>query len=170
MFNRSMLIKLLLIFVISLWLTPTQVLAQQTIGWVEYVNIGSQNFRLEAKIDTGADTSSVRAEILKKYSVAGEEWVQFRMENKQNQSVIFERKIERHAEIKGRSGPSVMRPVVRLGICLGNIYSDSEVNLAKRKNFIYPMLIGRNFLEGVFLVGSDKTHTSQPSCKEINSN
>ncbi|MGK0179920.1 MAG: hypothetical protein ACI8PD_001721 [Nitrospinales bacterium] len=168
--NRSRFIKLLLIYTVASWLIPAQVLAQQSIGWVEHVNVVKQNIRLEAKIDTGADTSSIKAEILKEYSVAGEEWVQFRMESKQNQPATLELKIERHAKVKGRSGPSSMRPVVRMGICLGNIYRDIEVNLAQRKKFKYPILIGRNFLEGVFLVDSGKTHTIQPSCKGINSN
>ncbi|GJL79913.1 MAG: hypothetical protein NPINA01_29020 [Nitrospinaceae bacterium] len=168
--KRSVSINLLPIFVLPVLLGASQGTTKQAIGWVEYVNVGKQNFRLESKVDTGADFSSINGEILKKFTVDGEEWVQFRVESKQNQSINLERKIERYAEIKGRLIPSIKRPVVRLGVCLGNIFRDIEVNLAERKNFNYPMLIGRNFLQGVFLIDSEITHTIQPSCREIPGN
>lgn len=165
MLTRSVSLNFLLFFILSFWLVASQVTAHPAIGWVEYADVGKQNFRLEAKIDTGADFSSINAEILKEFSVDGEKWIQFKIENQQKQYMNLERKIERYAEIKGRLMSSKKRPVIKLDVCVGNISRNIEVNLAQRKNFKYPMLIGRNFLQGFFLVDSEIIHTIPPSCK-----
>ena len=59
---------------------------------------------------------------------------------------------------------SIERPVISLGICLGNIYRQVNVNLADRTNYNYTMLIGRDYLNGVYIVDVEIVHTTKPTC------
>ena len=160
-------VKTGLIAIMLLTWSMAQAAGKQVIGWVEDVHINEARMNLVAKIDTGADKTSVKAKILKKFKRDGQEWVRFRIIDKHSHSVELERRIERYARIKRKMCPTLRRPVVKLGICLGNIFREVEVNLAKRKGFKYNMLIGRNFLQGVYLVDSALQYESQPQCPGI---
>lgn len=138
---------------------------KQAIGWVEKVTIDNSDFKLKAKIDTGATTTSVSAKILKKFVRNGENWMRFQIEDEKNNKLILERRVLKYVKIKRKLIFSIKRPVITLGICIGNVYRKEEVNLSDRKNFIYPALIGRNFLKGYFLVDSEKKFTVKPGCK-----
>ena len=54
-----------------------------------------------------------------------------------------------------------------LGICLGTIYKEVEVNLVDRSHFNYQLLIGRNFLIDSFLVDPSLTFSTKPKCKSV---
>ena len=165
--NRAGCGNFLLVIIPLLWLANGQAATKQTIGWLEYAHIGEANMRLEAKIDTGADTTSIKAKILKKFSVDGQAWIRFRLMDDHWHTAVLERKIERYVRIKRKMAPSIRRPVIRLGICIGNIYRDVEVNLSDRKNFKYQLLIGRNYLHDVYLVDAAQRHAVQPICPGI---
>ncbi len=135
------------------------------IGWVEKVQIFPETITVHAKIDTGADHSSLNVEALTKFIRHGEPWVRFSFTPQESKAVTLERKVIRYAKIKRKSADSQERPVVLLGICLGKTYkSDMVVNLANRGNFTYNMLIGRSFLRDTFIVDSSLTYTLEPSC------
>jgi len=138
---------------------------KQVIGWLENVKVDNSDFQLKAKIDTGATTSSLNAKVIKTYIKDNEDWLRFSVTNKDDQNVMLERKVERYVKIKRKSAKSVERPVIKLGVCIENVYRELEVNLANRNNFEYHMLIGRNFLQGYFLVDSELVYQSSPSCK-----
>lgn len=156
-------ILLLICFVL-----PTSVLnadVKPIIGWLEFVQITGSGLRVEAKIDTGADSSSINARILKKYTRNGEEWVRFRIDNKKGKELVLDQKIIRYVKIKRRRMVPIKRPVINLGICLGHIKRVVEVNLAERSNFEYKMLIGRDYLYNTYLVDSAMTFTTSPGCE-----
>jgi hypothetical protein len=73
------------------------------------------------------------------------------------------------ATIKQHDAESVTRPVIRLGICLGTVYKEVEVNLEDRSKFNYQLLIGRSYLKNSFLVDASATFTLKPNC-HVNSN
>ena len=54
-----------------------------------------------------------------------------------------------------------------MGMCLGNVYRVTEVNLADRSRFKQPVLVGRNFLAGHFAVDSARMRTVEPDCAEL---
>ena len=70
---------------------------------------------------------------------------------------------------RGSSGiwGSQTRPVVVLGVCMGDMYKDIEVNLVDRKGFLYPVLIGRSFLKENIVVDATLTFTREPVCKGV---
>ena len=155
------------VLVLLIGFGSAQATDKRVIGWLEYAHINEAKMRLRVKVDTGADFSSLKAKILKTFTRNGEDWVRFRLKDGHNDAVVLERKIIRYARVKRKMAPSIKRPVVMLGICIGNIYRDAEVNLAKRKKFKYEMLIGRNYLHNAFLVDSAQSYTVGPSCPGI---
>ena len=133
-------------------------------GYVEYVDIIGINERAKAKLDTGALTSSVNAEIIKRFKRDEKEFVTFRVVLDEEQEQVLEREVIRNALIKKKEGGNIRRPVVELELCIIGKLIKGEVNLSQRDHFIYPMLIGRNMLEDTFVVDSGKTFTTTKRC------
>lgn len=153
--------------ILMIWLggiTLVHAADKQSIGWLEKVSINNHELQLKAKIDTGATTSSLNAIIIKKFTRDKQRWVQFRVHNKEGEDIFLERKILRTVKIKRKLALPIKRYVISLGICLGNSYREMEVNLANRENFVYRLLIGRNYLKEHFLVDSSRTFTTSPNC------
>lgn len=139
--------------------------SERTIGWIEHVRIQPESLVMRAKIDTGADNSSLHASNMRVYQVNGEQMVRFDVENRDGEMARFELPLVRMAQIKRRGGAEPLeRPVVNMKLCIGNTLQVAEVNLADRGNFQYRMLIGRSYLGDQFVVSSSKTHMTEPSC------
>lgn len=136
-----------------------------TIGWIEKVRIHPSELTFNAKVDTGARTSSINARNIVEYEQEGEPWVRFDVVNKKNESVTLELPLEREAIIKRHFGEQQHRSVVLMGICLGTVFKKAEVTLVDREGFIYTMLLGRSFLEGDFLIDISKNFTIKPACE-----
>ena len=137
---------------------------KRIVGWIETVNIYPGNLEIKAKLDTGARNSSLNAENLEQFKRNGETWVRFDLRNYKNRTEIFEAKVIRTARIKQLGQEADIRPVIKLGICIGNTYKEVEVNLEDRSGFNYQMLIGRSFLKGSFIVDPGLTFTIKPDC------
>ncbi|MBU7586331.1 MAG: ATP-dependent zinc protease [Nostoc sp. TH1S01] len=140
----------------------------QTVGWVEKIKIPGVEKEVKAKLDTGATTTSIDAEILeqpKKDSESGG-MIKFRFQGRKDNTEIFERPIVRWVQIKSREGADIRRPVVRMKFCVAGRWVEEEVNLADREDFNYPVLIGRNMLkQSKLAVDSSRTFTTESSCQ-----
>ena len=137
-------------------------------GWIENVSIFPGNLMIKAKLDTGARNSSLNAKHIEEFERNREKWVRFDLKNWKGRTVSFETKVIRMATIKQHETESATRPVIRLGICLANVYKEVEVNLEDRSKFNYQMLIGRSYLRNSILVDSSATFKVQPDCQEAN--
>lgn len=157
--------QLILIFILY---TPYVVSAENvsltTIGWIESVRLLPEKFELQAKIDTGADHSSLGVVDWQSFERNGDEWIRYNVTNNDGHAQVFERPLERYALIKRKATESLKRPVVKMWVCLGKKKILTQVNLAKRTKFKYRMLIGRSFLKGEFLVDSAAKHTQSTEC------
>ena len=58
---------------------PSPAVAAETVGWLESVTILPGSRVLDAKLDTGADTSSLDARGIQVLQKNGEDWVQFKI-------------------------------------------------------------------------------------------
>jgi hypothetical protein len=131
-----------------------------TIGEVEEVVLMPSGLRLQARIDTGAATSSLDARDLKvKNSMA-----EFKLPKKYGSlqlhlPVIGWQNI-RSADFKEK------RPVVEITFCLGAKILHVEVNLNDRSTVKYPLILGRNALKDYFIVDCGRSHCLPPSCPE----
>jgi len=133
------------------------------VGWIERVSI-TPEFILQAKIDTGADNCSLHVEDIQPVQRDGERWVRFKVMNQTRESISMERKVLRIARIKRKENESQKRYVVYIGICLGDVYKEVQVNLVDRSGFKFHMLIGRNFLLDSFVVDPSLQYTREPLC------
>jgi hypothetical protein len=133
------------------------------VGWVERVSI-TQELILHAKMDTGADYCSIHVEDIQPVKKDGEKWVHFQVINRMGESISMERKVFRTARIKRKENDSQKRYVVYLGICLGDVYKEVQVNLVDRAGFKFHMLVGRNFLRDSFVVDPSLQYTREPLC------
>ena len=137
------------------------------VGWIEKIQILPENILLHAKIDTGADTSSLNVSNLEETVRKSKKWVKFTVTTQKGQSVILEKRVHRYVRIKRKGAKSQRRPVVKFDLCLGNIFKrNTQVNLADRKNFKFNMLIGRNFLALDAVVDATHTYKHEPNCVE----
>ncbi len=142
--------------------------SKQMIGWVENVQIYPSGLRLNAKADTGAENSSIKAKNIKIFEKNGTQRVKFTTMNKEGRDVDVDLPLVRTARIKSReAGLFRERPVVKMGICLGSVYKIVEVNLAPRTGFNYHIILGRSFLKENFIVDVERTFTAETACKEI---
>jgi hypothetical protein len=139
------------------------------LGWVEFVEFTDPSIRLKAKLDTGATTSSLNALNQKRFKRDGESWIRFDVEDPENPEnhVTFEAPIVRHVRIVRHGGETQRRPVVELGMCVGNVYRKRQFSLIDRTEFIYQVLIGRNFLRDHVAVDSGSTYLDEPRCKQL---
>jgi len=136
-----------------------------TAGWIEPVQIQPGGMLLDGKLDTGATTSSLDCDCITPQERDGKQWVRFGVRGKDGKVVHIEREVVRKVKIKRHFGGQQERLVVKLGLCLANVYKDVEVTLVDRTGFSYPLLVGRNFLKGNIVVDSDKRYTTEPACK-----
>ncbi len=137
-------------------------------GWVENVLIGKLGLKMKGKLDTGADSSSVHAYDVQMYKKGEKDtWVKFKLKGKNGRIIRYDQNVVRFAYIKKKEGGLLKRPVIRMPICLGDIYAHAEVNLADRGHFNYDILIGREFLAARVLVDPSRTFVSQPNCEAL---
>ncbi len=131
------------------------------IGELEYVSVIPETLRQKARIDTGAQTSSMGIMDSLFFERDGQKWVRFHVKDKiKNLVVEFERPLKRIAKIKRHQAEATERPVVELKIKLGQIELLREFTLADRSQFKYPILIGRNVLNNKFLVNVGQKFSS----------
>lgn len=149
-----------------LLLICSQVLASELYraGWVEKAVLYPQGIVLHAKLDTGAKTSSLNAPDPEYFTRDGQEWARISVTNKNIETVIVEAPVVRNVKIKRHFGESQIRQVVLLDLCIGKVRKIEEVNLVDRTGLNYPLLIGRNFLEGALLIDSGATYMLSPDC------
>lgn len=134
-------------------------------GWAEPVILEQAGFRLEAKLDTGAETSSLDAVDIRRFRRKGKSWVRFTVEDHdKGEMVRLERPLIRRVRIKQHDGDSQRRSVVSLTFCLGDHRREVEFNLIDRSQFEYPVLLGRSALAGIAVVDPDQVNLSQPDC------
>ncbi|MEM9014560.1 MAG: RimK/LysX family protein [Pseudomonadota bacterium] len=135
------------------------------LGYLEDVALGKRGLEMKAKLDTGADTSSVFARDIEIYKRGEKDrWVRFRLVGKDGRSVRYNQNVIRFANIKTKTGGSLRRPVIHLPLCVGGVRGLAEINLADRSDFNFDMLIGREFLAHRVLVDSGQTYVSEASC------
>lgn len=139
---------------------PVKTHALGVIGQVEPVYVLPLKFPLDARIDTGAETSSIDADNIKPFERDGEKWVAFDIINRQNgEKHHFEKPIVKVTEIV-RINQHEKRYVVAMNIKMGNVLmSNVKFTLADRDKFTYQVLVGRNILTGRAVVDTALSNT-----------
>ena len=131
---------------------------KQVVGALEMIGFDTLGIELEARIDTGATTSSLSASNVQKFERDGKEWVSFVLYNAQGKSVTVERQLARTVIIKRHGEEALDRPVVKLQMTIGKVSMLAEFSLTNRSKFTYPVLIGRNVLTDLIIVDVSHEH------------
>ncbi len=126
------------------------------LGEVERIWIDPPQAVLQARMDTGASSSSLHSENLVEFERDGEDWVRFDIKLDEKM-VTLEREILRYVRVYQQADPEgSRRPVVKLRVRLGNLNQEVEFTLADRSHLDFELILGRNFLTDVALVDVSK--------------
>ena len=143
-----------------------------TLGWLEWAWLKPGDIKIKTKLDTGAKTSSIDATEIETFERQGKTWVRFTIplserpeDSDLKADVAFERPVVRVIKIKDHENAASTRYVVNMSLCVGGKVMKTPVSLANRKNFNYPLLLGRTALKNGILVNSSKTFTASHSCR-----
>ncbi|MDH5927842.1 RimK/LysX family protein [Vibrio lentus] len=127
------------------------------VGHIEVVEVSGMTF--PAKLDTGADVSSMNAVNIKRFKKDGQDMVSFTYQNNQGDKQDFTKPVIDVMRIKAKKGEKVnIRPVVEMKVKLGDLEKEVRVNLQDRSRFEYSMILGKNFLKHGAVVSSDEDY------------
>jgi len=129
------------------------------LGEVEDVELIDQELTLEARIDTGAETSSLGVYRLLKFERDGKDWVRFALKPSEK-ATTHEYPVHDNVRIKQQDEDgSEARFEIELDLKLGNnVYRNQLFNLSSRRHFDYQILIGRSFLRDIAIVDVGSKH------------
>ena len=127
--------------------------------WLEDIQLS-----LPARIDTGAETASLDARNIELFERDGSRWVRFEiLQPDTGEPIVLEKKLERRARIvQAVSDEAERRPVIRLGVVIGDVRQYAEFTLSDRSHLDYQILIGRNVLNDVMVVDVSEINLAPP--------
>lgn len=142
-------------------------------GLHETASMPELGIELKAKLDTGAKSASLSAYDIETFNKDGEEWVRFKLGAKHLAGQEIELPIDNTVRIRLRKeeqeelGDTAQRRyVVKLLLCIGGRTVPMRVNLADRRHFNFPLLIGSEGLSdmGVLVDSSLEYAMGKPHC------
>lgn len=126
------------------------------IGWQEIVSLPQIGIAaIDAKIDTGAKTSSLHAENIKFFNKNGTEYVTFDVHPiKKHKAVVVkcQAPLTEKRNVKSSSGCKESRPMIKANMKIGAYIFEIDVNLTKRDYMRSRMLLGRDAMKGNVII------------------
>ncbi len=134
------------------------------IGSTEYVSVGkSGNYKnIPAKIDTGADSSSIWASKIKITKDGVLKFVLFDEGSKFYTGKVFSRKDYKVAVVRSATGEEQIRYRTHLRLTVKGKIINALFNLSDRSKNNFPILIGRRTISGKFLVDTSQKSVPTP--------
>ncbi|MGB2078488.1 MAG: ATP-dependent zinc protease [Vibrio sp.] len=119
------------------------------LGEKEWIYVKDLNRNLRARIDTGATTSSISADVIDiKREKGKRSQVTFRLKHDDWEGDEMTLPVERWVEVRQSSTEKLdKRPVIKLPIKLGGQTFDTEFSLVDRSHLSYAILIGRSLID-----------------------
>nr|WP_244279617.1 RimK/LysX family protein [Leptospira brenneri] len=127
------------------------------VGRVEWVEFPNWKLKLRARVDTGAKSCSIHAVNIERVTENGEVFVLFDT-FVDEKPVRLKSKFVKEAKVTSTSGVSENRIIISEVMKMGKYKEEVIINLNDRTNLTYPILIGRNYLMGKFLVDVSLSH------------
>ena len=131
------------------------------IGGLEWIYMDPPRQHFRARVDSGAETSSLSARDIVEFERDGEDWVRFVFEHDNaNDSIELELPIVREALIRQASSDGLDRRfVVEIDVRLGDRLQRTEFTLTDRRRMTYPVLLGRAFLMDLYVIDVSRSYT-----------
>ncbi|MDG2555582.1 ATP-dependent zinc protease, partial [Vibrio parahaemolyticus] len=140
--------------------TPTHDIV---LGSIEKVTVESIKQTFDARIDTGAATSSLNAVDIEEFERNGKKWVRFHLadtsKSEEEKSTWIEAPVIRYVKIRQVTSEELeRRAVVELWVRVGKIHEKAQFTLADRSHMNHPILLGREFMRDIALVDVSRTY------------
>ncbi len=136
-----------------------------TIGWREWVQLPEFGIaEVKAKVDTGADNSSLHAFDIERFERDGEPFVRFEVhprQRKKRPSILCEAPIVGERRVKNSGGRSEQRLVIRTKLLIARVEVEAFVNLTTRDEMTFRMLLGRRTLRRRFVVDPGRSYIGE---------
>ena len=132
------------------------------LGWCETLALPDLSIpAIEAKIDTGARSSSLHVDSQQCFERDGREWVRFALhldDTAARLAVQAEAPVHDRRAVRDSGGHETERVFILTTLAIAGIRYPIEVNLAARRGLKFPMLLGRTALAERFLVDPARKH------------
>jgi hypothetical protein len=125
------------------------------LGWREWVALPALGIpRLRAKVDTGARSSALHVDAQWRFTEGGAPWVGFRITPRRARGVSIEARapVLDEREVVDSGGRRTRRVFLATRLRLAGVEREIEINLADRRDMLFPMLLGRTAIAGAFTV------------------
>ena len=144
---------------------------RKTIGWREWVQLPELGIHeLKAKIDTGADNSSLHAFNMHRFEKDGVPYIRFDIhprQRKRKPSLTCEAELVMERKVKNPGGRTELRPVIMTTLIVAGREIDALVNLTTRDEMTFRLLLGRRTIRNHFLVDPGRSYVgSRPTRME----
>ncbi len=116
--------------------------------------------KIDARIDTGAKSSSLHATNIVTFKKKKEKWVRFEVNyilDGHPISIACETPVLTRRRVKTSNENSEKRLMIKTPMTIGDITYEIELNLANRESMEYQMLLGREALNGRFLINPSES-------------
>ncbi len=116
---------------------------------------------IRARIDSGAQTSSIHASDIHPFMKDGKQWVRFEIHPLQESRKVIikiERPVISVRKVKNTGGISESRYVIKTPVTIGDLTFDIELTLANRDAMGFRMLLGREAMNGRFIVNPAESY------------
>lgn len=143
------------------------------VGEVEKFYLAGPGLIYDARIDSGAETSSFDARNIVRFERDGNNWVRFDIPVPESEDLVtIEREISRRVKIiQSSTEESERRVVVELQFMIGDHRQQAEFTLTSREHLSHSVLVGRNILRDVMLIDVGKEFsTNLPSSLPVEDN
>jgi hypothetical protein len=135
---------------------------RKTIGWREWVQLPEFGVtEMKVKVDTGADSSSLHAFNMERFSRDDGEWVRFEIHPRQRSrkpAIVCEALVVKERKVKNPGGRTELRPVIRTSLIVAGREIDAMVNLTTRDQMSFRMLVGRRTIRKHFIVDPGRSY------------
>lgn len=124
--------------------------------WVYFPGL-AQN--VNARIDTGATTSSISAVEIVPFERDGKDWVKFKIEHEGVKTKELEAPVQRWVKVKQSSADETQRRAVVMGwIQIGDLKEQTSFTLTDRTHMDFPVLLGRSFFNDVAMIDVSRSY------------
>jgi hypothetical protein len=141
-------------------------LEKKIIGKKELISIIDLDlFDLDAKIDTGADSNALHCDHIR---VDDDGFVHFTLLDEIHESYHGKKMkipLYKMKKVKSSNGQLQLRPSIKVKVEFFNKKYSTIISLTNRADMKYPMLVGRKFLSGKFLVDVSQEYIAKEELK-----
>lgn len=159
------------------WVSPSLLSVNEprrkTIGWREWVAMPEFGVtEIKAKVDTGADNSSLHAFNLERFEEGGVNMVRFEIhprQRKRRPSIECVAPVATERKVKNPGGRLELRPVIRTTLIVAGEEVEALVNLTTRDEMTFRMLLGRRTVRKHFVIDPGRSYLGERPSRKASS-